>query len=84
MKPYETSSYYFTIFYHDWNQLQIHLGMLVLAVFNIHSMKHAILICELRKDLRLKDRNLKIRNLTWVWDPDPWQNQIKSSTKTQP
>ena len=58
--------------------------MLVLAVFNIHSMKHAILICELRKDLRLKDRNLKIRNLTWVWDPDPWQNQIKSSTKTQP
>lgn len=25
----------------------------------------------LRKDLRVKERNLKIRNITWVWDPVP-------------
>lgn len=25
-----------------------------------------------RKQLAMKDRNLKLRNVTWVFEPDPW------------
>ena len=38
---------------------------------------HPALCCQpmaqqLRSDLRMKERNLTVRSLTWVFDPDPW------------
>ena len=29
-----------------------------------------------RKDLALRERNLVVKNITWVFDKDPWSNKM--------
>ena len=44
---------------------------LLCCLFSFNRALHAVCIVSLRKSIRLKERGLFAKSMTWVWDPAP-------------